>query len=41
MRKMPVIEKHGRPQKTMVCPTAKALTDSERKALTDSERKPL
>ena len=26
MRKMPAIEKHGRPQKTMVCPTAKTLT---------------
>jgi len=33
MRKVPAIEKHGRPQKTMVCPTAKALTDSERKPL--------
>jgi ABC-2 type transport system ATP-binding protein len=26
MRKMPAIEKHGRPQKTMVCPTAKKLS---------------
>ena len=33
MRKVPAIEKHGRPQKTMVCPTAKALTDSERNPL--------
>ena len=33
MRKMPAIKEHGRPQKTMVCPTAKALTDSERKPL--------
>jgi hypothetical protein len=41
MRKVPAVKKHGRPQKTMVCPTAKALTDFERKALTDSERKPL
>src|ERR1035438_3085911 len=29
MRKMPAIKKHGRPQKTMVCPTAKTRTGKQ------------